>query len=117
VVCSRLASGSAGGETDEDWIEGLVLAAGSTSGDVLWWCLILMGGICVLGAAVWLVRRWSLGTPASQAREPWSLQDLRDLKADGRISDEEFQILRERLILATRGGPAKTAETEPPPQA
>lgn len=86
-----------------------MLAAASTSGDVIKWGLVLIGAICVLGAAVWLVRRWSLWAPPATKSEPWSLQDLRDLKADGRITEEEFQALR-RALLESAG-----VETGPKP--
>jgi hypothetical protein len=87
-----------------------VLAAASTIGDVIWPCLVLIGAICVLGAAVWLVRRWSLQNPPSAKPDPWSLQDLRELKADGRITEEEFQALRQAVLESTRG----TASAKPP---
>ncbi len=72
-------------------------AAQTTTGEIILWCLVLIGGIAVLGAFVWLIRRWALATPEPPTEE-WSLQHLRDMKADGRITDEEFHTLKAKMI-------------------
>ena len=87
-----------------------MLAAASTSGDVIRWCLVLIGAICVLGAAIWLVRRWTLRSPPTAKPEAWSLQDLRDLRAGGQITEDEFQVLRRALLESACG----TAAPKPP---
>jgi hypothetical protein len=81
----------------------MLAATQTTTGDIVIWSLVLIGGIAVLGAVVWLIRRWALADPDQPADE-WSLQHLRDMKADGRISNEEFQTLKAKLIKQYRGG-------------
>ncbi len=72
-------------------------AAQTTTGEIILWCLVLIGGIAVLGAFVWLVRRWAFATPEEPAEE-WSLQHLRDLKAKGELTQQEFETLKEKMI-------------------
>jgi hypothetical protein len=75
-----------------------VIASHSATTDVLFWGFVLIGGIALLGGMVWLVRRWAFSAPESGDRQGWSLQHLRDMKADGQLSDEEFETLKARLI-------------------
>ena len=82
-----------------DWA---VIAAKSTTGDVIFWCLVLIGGILILGIVVKLVRRWSLSTPSSGDDEDWSLQHLRDLRAKGQITEHEFETLKSRMLMRYR---------------
>lgn len=92
-----------------------MLARAAITGDVIRWGLVLIGAICVLGLGVWLVRRWSLRSTSSQGMETWSLQDLRDLRAADKITEEEFQALRSQILEMTRGAEnASAAETKRP---
>ncbi len=75
----------------------MLAATQSTTGDIIIWSLVLIGGVAVLGGFVWLIRHWAFAAP-EQSTDEWSLQHLRDLKAEGRITDEEFQTLREKVI-------------------
>jgi len=72
----------------------------SIAGDAIRWGAVLIGAIVVLGTVVWLARRWLLSGPAPSGDTVWSLQHLRELKAQGRITEEEFQSLKAKVIAA-----------------
>ncbi len=90
-----------------------MLAARSTTGDLLQTGLMLVAGVVVLALGVWLVRRWWLAGPREgRARDVWSLQDLRELRASGQITEAEFAMLKERLIAELKAGPRRSEETQ-----
>lgn len=75
-----------------------VTASHSPTTDILFWGFVLIGGIALLGGAVWLVRRWAFSAPESGEHTVWSLQHLRDMKASGQLSDQEFETLKAQII-------------------
>jgi hypothetical protein len=79
-----------------------VLAAKFPTGDLIELCLLLIGGICVLGVLVWWVRRMLLPRPGGGWKDDWSLQHLRDLRGSGQITEAEFQALKRRLLAVMR---------------
>ena len=66
---------------------------------------ILMAAIAVLGLVVWVVRKRYLDTGGPSGGGVWSLQQLRDLRASGQLSEAEFQQLRAEM-LGRYGSPA-----------
>lgn len=65
-------------------------------------CMVLAGLVIVLGVAVmWLRRRFIEGEATGQ-REPMTLGDLRDLRAQGLLSQQEFDRLKGAIIDAAR---------------
>ena len=78
----------------------LVLAAQFPTGDVIELCLLLIGGICVLGVLVWWARRMLLPQRGGRWKDDWSLQHLRDLHGSGQITDAEFEALKQRVLAA-----------------
>ena len=70
----------------------------SASADALWWGLVLVLGIGLLGAAVFALRRWFFFNKRDSSEPVWSLQHLRDLHARGQITDPEFQRLRDQML-------------------
>ena len=76
-----------------------MIAAGATSSsDAILACLLLVLGIAVLAAVVFAVRRWAFSRRARTADLPFSLQQLRELRAMSQITDEEFEQLKTQLI-------------------
>jgi len=81
----------------------------SETGKVLLWIgvtlvLILVGA----GVAVWFRRRYQ-DEAAGAATESLSLHELRELHAQGGLSDEEFEALRDAAVRAHKGGVAALA--------
>lgn len=68
-------------------------------------------GIAFLGVIVIiLVRRHCLGSSATEASLPFTLQDLRDMLARGEITPAEFETMRSAMIGGRRAPPgASTA--------
>lgn len=66
--------------------------------------LLFLAAIVVAGCGIYValaVRRWA--RTDEPAAEPFTLQDLRDLRARGEITEREFQVLRAEMIGAVRG--------------
>ncbi|MBN2563125.1 MAG: SHOCT domain-containing protein [Phycisphaerae bacterium] len=70
-------------------------------GDVIVLCLVLIGAICALAVLVWAVRRWVFSVSPSGHGESWSLQHLRDMRAQGQITDNEFEALKVKMLEAS----------------
>ncbi|MBX3395840.1 MAG: SHOCT domain-containing protein [Phycisphaerae bacterium] len=68
------------------------------SGDVLFWCVVLVALIVVLGVGLWFLRRSIWGTTSSAVEDGLTLQQLRELRDAGEISEAEFQALRRAMI-------------------
>ncbi len=79
-----------------------MFAAGSDIGDVFVLGFALIGAIGFLGTVVWLIRRRLLSAPLAEGDDSWSLQHLREMKAQGQITDDEFEVLKSKLLEATR---------------
>ena len=84
-------------------IRGLLAARGATlaAGDpaaILQYGGLLIVALIVLGTVVLWLRRKYLADDASRADGIWSLQQLRELRAKGELSEDEFQKLRAEMI-------------------
>ncbi len=81
-----------------------IIAISAIPRAVMW-----MGVLVVLVVAMWfawrtLRRRFLDDDGDDRAAAPWTLQQLRDLKARGEINTTEFEALRAQIIADTRGG-------------
>ena len=56
-----------------------------------------------LGYSLLALRRWWLGEDESCASAEWTLQDLRDLRAKGELTEAEYASLRAASISGVRG--------------
>lgn len=79
-----------------------MFASISKEGDLLVLGIELIGAVCVLGALIWLARRWLLSTPAATRDDGLTLQHLRDMKAQGQITDTEFEALKGKVLESSR---------------
>jgi hypothetical protein len=59
--------------------------------------LILVGVFLVFGVVVWAARRWLRGVK-EDATAPWTFDDLRKLRDQGKLTEEEYQTLRGEMI-------------------
>lgn len=70
---------------------------GPLFGQVLPWLAALLAVVVVGGAGIWAARRL-LRRDGGAGAGGFTLQELRDLKASGQISDEEFARARDSII-------------------
>ncbi len=86
------------------------LASSAVSGALVW-ALILIGAIVSLVAAVaWLRRR--LTSSIAPDSPPFTLHELRTLRAEGRLSEEEFQRARDAMLASVAGAHRGSAGDE-----
>jgi len=74
-----------------------LIAAGDVSAIMLYGGLLILA-LVALGAAVWWLRRRYMAEAESSVDGVWSLQQLRDLRAKGELSEAEFQSLRAEML-------------------
>jgi len=79
-----------------------VSGAGSTTASILLWGAVLIAAFVGLGTVAWLVRRWLFSAAQNRDEGAWSLQHLRDMKVQGRITEEEFEALKRQALEACR---------------
>ena len=79
---------------------------GSLFNEVVPWLAALAVVVVVGAIAIWLIRR-TMGTDTASGAGGFTLQDLRDMHASGRISDDEFQRARDSLIGRLSEPPAR----------
>lgn len=72
---------------------------------ILWIGLGLILAVIVFGIFIAWWRKRSLSREVQTSSEPWTLDDLRRMKADGTLTEEEYQQLRATLIAAFKGAP------------
>ncbi len=82
-------------------------AAGDLFGQVWPWLAALLVVVGVGAVVIYLLRR-SLARPKSGATEGFTLQELRELRASGALSDEEFERAKVAVI-----GRMTDADTQP----
>ena len=70
---------------------------GSLFGDVLPWLGALFAVVVIGAVAIWLLRRM-LKQDSGGGSGGFTLQDLRDMRASGELSDEEFEKARASII-------------------
>ncbi|HPF41266.1 MAG TPA: SHOCT domain-containing protein [Phycisphaerae bacterium] len=74
-------------------------AQNSDVGDVIFWCVIFIVAIVVIVAVGMVLRRRLVGdTDIASADSALTLQQLRDLRNSGQISEAEFQTLKSQII-------------------
>ena len=67
-------------------------------GRILSWGAVLAVLVVGLGYGVRALRRWWLGEDKTCASPDWTLQDLRELKAKGELTEAEYETLRGAMI-------------------
>ena len=78
---------------------------------------MLAGGLLVLIAAVVLVRKWLIGRDEVDQAPGFTLADMRRLRDEGELSEQEYQRIRARLIgEARRGLDADDGDSQAPPR-
>ena len=75
-------------------------------------CVLLIGAILVLSAAYWYYRKRYYHEEKLSDGQPWSFEDLRQMRAQGKLTEAEYQALRASLVAAFRSEPAKPRRQE-----
>jgi uncharacterized membrane protein len=69
-------------------------------------CLVLLAAAVILGVVILYYRRRWLNA-GETAQGAWTLEDLRKLREQGELSEDEYQAMRKVLIGACRGQAAQ----------
>jgi len=75
---------------------------------ILLYTAALLAGVLALGLLMWYYRRRMHQT--QEIAQSWTLHDLRQLRAAGQISDEEFDRLKARVVSGTCGDEAVASD-------
>lgn len=70
--------------------------------EILLWGGGLLGLLVVGGGIVWYYRQRLLGREPSDDGTPWTLDDLHRMRAEGQLTEEEYQALRQAMIAEFR---------------
>lgn len=90
------------------------LSQEAVTGILVWGAVLIVGLLAAGFVFVWLRRRL-FSPPGRLEASPWTLDGLRQLRAEGLIGDEEYTRLRQGVIDAFRDRPTEPApETAPP---
>jgi len=77
--------------------------AGTDITGIVTWVVILMGIVVVFWLVWMLSRRWFLtGDSKDLSDTTWTLQDLRELKEKGQLTEIEYNTLREQTLAQHR---------------
>ena len=89
-----------------------VLAEGGAPAAIAW-SLALFGGVVVLFVVVSLLKRWFRADEPETVQPPgFTLDDLRELHRQGKLSTEEFERAKGRMLAATQAAAARRAEPD-----
>ncbi len=83
---------------------------------LMWALLLLVVGVVAIWLAFWF-RRQMLGSPRRNAPEAagFSLTDLRRLRAEGKITKEEYEQTRDRIVQAAQRAISDASDDDRPP--
>ncbi len=96
-----------------------LLARGLTpgaAGRVMFWCAMLLIMALLMGLAAYIIRkRMTREGDAPSLPMGFSLSDLRQLHAQGQLSDEEFEHAKRKMVAKTRSALASDETTPSQP--
>lgn len=71
----------------------------SDTGDVIFWCVIFIFAlVAMLVAGIWIRRRFLADADSASTGDVLTLQQLRELRRSGQITEGEFQTLKSQII-------------------
>ncbi len=76
----------------------------------------LILGAILFGAVIIWWRRRSLAEDQPTSTEVWTLDDLRRMRADGSLTEEEYQRLRQAMIAAYKGRDSESQKANASPE-
>ncbi|MCG3136469.1 MAG: hypothetical protein HJJLKODD_00302 [Phycisphaerae bacterium] len=75
----------------------MVLLAASRGDTFLWSALVILL-LAGFWAVWWFLRRWFFSGAGGEIEQPFTLQQLRDLKERGELTAVEYETLRQQII-------------------
>jgi len=79
---------------------------------IIFWCAVLAGLVFVLFGGLWYYRRRWLRSMDSHSGTPWTFDDLRIMKEQGQISEDEYRSLRAAMVAAYSAGKTEMPSSE-----
>lgn len=73
---------------------------------ILVWGSVAIMAIGLLGVIVWRVRRWLMSADEGRSSPVFTLQDLREMRARGELSEAEFERIKAEIVGAYRASDA-----------
>ncbi len=93
----------------------LLAQSGSGAGEVVLWGSIIIAIILVGGLIVFQIRKKLLQAEGGGGLDdPFGLQELRELKKSGQISEQEYQTLRTKVIEQVKGSLSEDNASDEP---
>jgi hypothetical protein len=80
--------------------------------DVFVWLSILLGLAIVALVVSLILRQWYRSSSDSSGAGGFTLQDLREMRDDGRLTEEEFEAARTALIGTVKGSNVERSSSE-----
>jgi uncharacterized membrane protein len=91
----------------------LPLSQSSGAGDIFGWALVLIVCVLVLFVAVVLLKRW-LKKDDITSGPGFTLSDLRQLVAEGKMTKEEFEKAKLAIVGTAKAKPPANPSVNPP---
>lgn len=82
--------------------------------EIFFWCAVLAVAVFVLFGGLWYYRRRWLRTINTPSGTPWTFDDLRNMKEQGQIDDEEYRSLRAAMVAAFSADKTESPSFENP---
>ncbi|MCB9852739.1 MAG: SHOCT domain-containing protein [Phycisphaerales bacterium] len=80
-------------------MQGNLSPAKSDVGDVVFWCAIIIVALLAMWiVGVWIRKKYLGDSGPSRPESALTLQQLRDMRRDGQITEDEFQTLKSQMI-------------------
>ena len=76
--------------------------AAGIAASAIYWGLLLLAAILFVGLIAGLARRRLISASRRDDDDIWSLQQLREMRTEGRITNEEFEALKLKVLAASR---------------
>ena len=83
---------------------------------ILWIGLVLILLVICFGILVAWWRKRSLSRELEGSSEAWTLEDIRRMRAEGTLTEQEYQQLRATLVAALRGQAEGSGKADSSPE-
>ena len=74
------------------------------------WTLVVLAGVAVLSVVAWWTRRWMYSEEEGDESPVFTLQDLREMRDRGSLSEAEFERMRAGILASYGAGRSVPAD-------